>query len=344
MRVISAVLVLGLLVVVVTESAKYAHNARLPKSVSTKLEPSVNKLATVLGMAKTSLESLDSVGSVLVDDEERASDSKDGGSDATERSAVVDQSGQDDESDKKTVNQKAVKVVAKIALLSDSHNDNDYLEKALVKAKELGAERAVFLGDYTDWGELTNLQKAKEVMDTSQIPYVSLPGDHDLGETRDESNFIKVFGDTYGVTEIDGIKLVYFDNSKNFTRISDPATSWFAKEVKDTHFLFLSQPLATASMSRVMGIVDGVRDDEVFAQNKELLAEVRSGNVRVIISGDLHQFSQFKDSVKEDLWHYSVGAVLKSQSLEKLNLQSPRFALLTINDDLSYEVTDVPID
>jgi len=280
----------------------------------------------------------------LVDDEEQASDSKDEGSDATEKIALVEQPGQDDKSDKETVNQKAVKVVAKIAMLSDSHNDNDYLEKALIKAKELGAERAVFLGDYTDWGELTTLQKAKEVMDTSQIPYVSLPGDHDLGETRDESNFIKVFGDTYGVLGIDGIKLVYFDNSKNFTKIADPDIPWFKKEIQDSSILFLSQPLATSSMARVMGIIDGVKDETVFLQNLELLEQIRTSKVRVIISGDLHQFTYFDDPQKKDLRHYTVGAVLKSQSLEKLNLQSPRFALLTINDDLSYEVTDVPID
>lgn len=332
-RVISAVLVLGLLVVAVAESAKYLYVARLPKSVSTKIEPSVNKLAAVLGVAKTSLASLDKLGSVLVDDEERSTATSIKSSDSTR-----------DQGENRDQPAQKAQVVVKLALLSDSHNDLEYLEKALVKAKDYGVNEVIVLGDYTDWGELANLQKSKEVMDTSQLPYVSLPGDHDLGETRDESNFVKVFGDTYGTLEFDNIKVVYFDNSKNFTSISDSAIAWFAKEIKDANFLFLSQPLATASMSRVMGIVDGVRDEEVFAQNKELLSEVRNSNVRVIVSGDLHQFSQYKDPVKEDLWHYSVGAVLKSQSLEKLNLQSPRFAVLTIRKDLSYEIVDVPID
>ncbi len=338
-RVISAVLVLGLLVVAVAESAKYLYVARLPKSVSTKIEPSVNKLAAVLGVAKTSLASLDKLGSVLVDDEERSTATSIKSSDSTrDQGENRDQPAQKDQPIQKA------QIVVKLALLSDSHNDLEYLEKALVKAKDYGVNEVIFLGDYTDWGELANLQKSKEVMDTSQLPYVSLPGDHDLGETRDESNFVKVFGDTYGTLKFDNIKLEYFDNSKNFTSISDPAIAWFAKEIKDANFLFLSQPLATASMSRVMGIVDGVRDEEVFAQNKELLSEVRNSNVRVIVSGDLHQFSQYKDPVKDGLWHYSVGAVLKSQSLEKLNLQSPRFAVLTIRKDLSYEIVDVPID
>ncbi len=322
-KILSAVLVLSVLVLVVTESAKYLHDARIPKSVSSRIEPSVSKLAAVLGMAKTSLESFDKIGSISVDD---------GGSDSAKSTKEV------------TGEPEKAGVVVKLALLSDSHNDSEYLEKALVKAKEYGVDQVAFLGDYTDWGELTDLQKAKELMNTSRLKYVSMPGDHDLGETRDESNFTKVFGNTYGLLAFGDVKFVYFDNSKNFTTISNPAVVWFKKEIQDTDFLLLSQPLMTTSMARVMGIVDGVRDEAVFTQNNELLEAVRKSDVRVIVAGDLHQFSQFKDPVKEGLWHYSVGAVLKSQSLEKLNLQAPRFAVLTVREDRSYEIVDVTID
>jgi len=97
-------------------------------------------------------------------------------------------------------------------------------------------------------------------------------------------------------------------------------------------------------MSRVMGIIDGIKDEVVYAQNKELLDLVRSSKVRVIMAGDLHSSSHFVDPIKPDLQHYSVGAVLKSQSLEKLNLQSPRFAVLEIFSDDSYSVDDVTLD
>ena len=204
--------------------------------------------------------------------------------------------------------------------------------------------KLVFLGDYTDYGDEMSLKKSKEVMDQAGVDYVSLPGDHDIAETRDESNFVKVFGKTYGVWGQDGFEFMYFDNSKNFTAINSKAIIWFKNNISGVDFLFLSQPLATSDMSRVMGIIDGIKDEVVYAQNKELLDLVRSSKVRVIMAGDLHSSSHFVDPIKPDLQHYSVGAVLKSQSLEKLNLQSPRFAVLEIFSDDSYSVDDVTLD
>lgn len=320
-RIVSAVLVLGVLVLVVAESAKYLYVVQIPESVSSKIEPSVDKLASVLGVAKSSLESLDVTGEEAVDDPESIGET-DIGKEVPE----------------------VINTIVKVAILSDSHNDLENLNKALSKVQERDVDQIMFLGDYTDWGELSNLERSKEIMDKFGIPYISLPGDHDLGETRDESNFVKVFGKPYGMLNADGVKMTYFDNSKNYTEIGADPISWFDKEIKDTDFLFLSQPLVTESMSRVMGIVDGVKDASVYTQNIQLLEAVRSSDVKVIVSGDLHQFTKFKDPAKEGLWHYTVGAVLKSQSLEKLNLQSPRFAVLTIKKDLSYQIEDITID
>lgn len=317
-RVVSAVMVLAFLVLVVAESAKYLYVARLPKSVSSRLEPSVDKLALVLGSAQSSLSSLDETGMKS----------------SSEKSKVEAAGKETSES----------KEVAKIGLLADSHNDLEYLDKALTELSDLKVNQIIFLGDYTDWGELKDLQSSKDIMDKHGISYASLPGDHDLGETRDDSNFKKVFGDPFGILEIAGIKLLYFDNSKNYTVLDKASMDWFIKEVKDTNFLFLSQPLMSSSMNRVMGIVGGIKDESVYGQNIQLLETIRNSQVQVIISGDLHQFSQFKDPIDENLWHYSIGAVLKSQSLEKLNLQAPRFGVLTIKEDLSYKIDDISID
>ena len=211
------------------------------------------------------------------------------------------------------------------------------------KAKSLGAEKTVFLGDYTDYGDEVNLEKSREIMGQAGIEYVSLPGDHDIAETRDESSFIQVFGKTYGVWENGSTKFVYFDNSKNYTAISSKAIDWFKDNINDADFLFLSQPLATSSMSRVMGIIDDVKDETVYAQNNELSDMVRSSEVRAIIAGDLHEFSYFIDPIKKDLQHYTVGAIV-SQSLEKRNIYLSRFAVLSIFSDGSYSVGDVPVD
>ncbi|MFA5776144.1 MAG: metallophosphoesterase family protein [Patescibacteria group bacterium] len=318
-RIISAVLVLGVLVLIVAESARYLYIARVPKSVSSKIDPSMEKLASVLGMAKTSLDSLENIGNIFT---------KDDTSGATERV---------------TEGKTSRKVVSKIAILSDSHNDLESLKKALEKAKNLEVEKIVFLGDYTDYGKETDLAKSKEIMDQAGIDYVSLPGDHDIAETRDESNFAKVFGKTYGVWEQDDLEFMYFDNSKNYTAISPKNIEWFKNNINSIDFLFLSQPLMTYDVSRVMGIIDDVKDEVVYAQNKELLDLVRNSKVRVIIAGDLHEFSHLVDPVKKDLQHYIIGAVV-SQSLENRNIYPSRFAVLDIFSDDSYNIDDIPID
>jgi len=366
-RIISAVLVLGILVLIVAESAKYFNEAKVPKEISSKFEGPLTKLMSVVFSAKEFTGSLADLGSRSGKDKDasKSSNFTDVDNLATVIKVLSDKMDKDSEQvpDRDSEESKVAgvassrsgdsvapfeaspaKIATSVALISDVHNDLDYLGKALNKAKGLGVDRMVFLGDYTDWGELARLSDAKATMDASGLTYISLPGDHDLGETRDESNFTKVFGDTYGTFKVEDIKFMYFDNSKNYTKIKDAPMAWFKKEIQDTDFLFLSQPLMTESMSRVMGIIDGVRDVDVFAQNNELLSAVRTGKVRVIIAGDLHQFSQFKDPVKTNLWHYSVGAVLKTRSLEKLNLQSPRFVILEVKDDLSYKVSDIPID
>lgn len=282
---------------VVSETAKYIYTAKIPDSVTAKIEPSVDKLAAVLGTAQSAV-------------------------------------GQNKDSQE----------AFKIAVLSDSHNDSQYLEKALAKAKDQNVDSVIFLGDYTDWGDTPSLEKAKSIMAASGLTYYSLPGDHDLGQTRDESNFKNIFGGTYGTIEMEGSKLMFFDNSKNHTTLEQSVMDWFKKEITDTNYLFLSQPLMTERMGRVMGIIDGTKDAAVFEQNLQLLTTVRSSSVKVIMAGDLHQFSKFQDPEKSDLVHYTVGAVLKSQGLEKLNLQAPRFEVLTVNNDSSYSIDDVTID
>jgi|GEM_PF-6651197 hypothetical protein len=310
-RMVSAVVVLGVLVLFAAETAKYLYTARIPASVSSRLDPSVDKLAAVLGAAKTSLDSLYVAGNTFTADD--------------------------------TTTAPATELAAKIGLFADSHTNLENLRRALIQAKSMDVARAVFLGDYTDYGEEAALADAKKVMDGSGVAYVSLPGDHDIAETRDASNFVTVFGKTFGVWEQGGYEFVYFDNSRNYTAIDAAGITWFKDHIPSADFLFLSQPLVTASMSRVMGIIDGVKDAAVYAQNEEMLALVRASTVRVIVAGDLHEFSRFVDPVRPELQHYTVGAIA-AQGLKERNAYRPRFAVLTVFTDGSYTIDDTPIE
>ncbi|OGC51336.1 hypothetical protein A2709_01370 [candidate division WWE3 bacterium RIFCSPHIGHO2_01_FULL_43_9] len=312
LRVVTAVLVLGLLVVFVAESAKYFYSFSVPKSVSSKVDPHLKQVAAVLGSAKSSVDSISKLGAL----------------ESTGSSNVA--------------SERPVKLT--VGVLADSHNGLAYLTRALTQLRSLGVDYILFLGDYTDWGDEAALKKAKSTMDVSSVPYFSLPGDHDLGQTRDESNFEAVFGQARGVLTEKSVTITYFDNSKNFTKIQESDMLWFKQAIVDSQFLFLSQPLVTNDMSRVMGIIDGVKDEAVHAQNLELLKAVRESGVKAVIAGDLHLFTSYQDPEKADLMHYSIGAVLKSQSVEKFNFQSPRFAVFKVFADDTFELVDTPIN
>ena len=53
----------------------------------------------------------------------------------------------------------------RVALVSDSHNENDLLEKALAQAAGEGINFVIGLGDYTNTGTVEELQAAKNVFD-----------------------------------------------------------------------------------------------------------------------------------------------------------------------------------
>jgi len=60
----------------------------------------------------------------------------------------------------------------KFAIVTDSHNDNDDLKKALTEAKDAGAKFAIGLGDFTNVGTVDELRSAKLAFDTVNSPYM----------------------------------------------------------------------------------------------------------------------------------------------------------------------------
>lgn len=224
--------------------------------------------------------------------------------------------------------EKDKKELFRVAIIADSHEDNDLLARALAKAKNLNVSAVFYLGDYTNLGVIDALKTAKSVMDASGLTYYSLPGDHDLWKAVGPQNFTDVFGKNYQSVIIEGVKFTMLDNSANYTTINDIELDWFKTEVKDSQFVLLAQPLYTSTNFRVMGIMDDAKNSDVYSQNKEITGLIRNANVKAIISADLHNSGSVSDPVKNDLRHVVVGAVTKER-----NLQTPRFSLLTLFED-----------
>lgn len=228
----------------------------------------------------------------------------------------------------------------KFALVSDSHSDNDSLKKALAKAKVLDAKFIIGLGDYTEVGTEDELNKAKKQFDEAGIRYFVTVGDHDLWDSRDKGknppeNFTKIFGPPFQSFEYQNVKLIIIYNSDNYKGLGDNQKNWIKSELatKDKLiFVFTHEPLYHPSSDRFMGKVT----PSLKTEARDLIREFKSAGVKEVFSGDIHFFTRYSDP--EGLPMTTVGAVTRER-----NTQTPRFAVVSVYTDGSFEVEDIEI-
>lgn len=233
-------------------------------------------------------------------------------------------------------------------LVSDSHNESNYLQKALRQGKErVGAvEFVIGLGDYTEVGTVDELKKAKQVFDEFGVRYFLTAGDHDLWDSRDkqrasEENFVAVFGLPYQSFTVDNIRLILIYNSDNYSGLGQDQTKWLEEElVKSKNdpaiksiFVFLHEPLYHPSSSRVMGKTD----DKLKTEARNTIRLLKNSGVKDVFAGDIHYFTRYVDP-ETNLQMTTLGAVASLR-----NTQNPRYAIVTVFDDGSHEIEDVEI-
>lgn len=243
--------------------------------------------------------------------------------------------------------QKAKSVVSfKFALVADSHNENANLAKALNQAKKSGVQFVIGLGDYTEIGTTQELENAKSEFDKAGIRYFLTAGDHDLWDSRDKglspsANFNKIFGLTYQSFSFGNAKILILDNSDNYLGLGEPQLKWLGEQmylVKNQNeinviFTFLHEPLYHPSSTRFMGKVNSALKDE----GKKIIHVLKDGGVKEVFSGDIHFFTRYTES-ETGLSMTTIGALTSQR-----NTQEPRFGLVTVYEDGSYEVEDVEI-
>lgn len=263
----------------------------------------------------------------------------DGSTDNNIRSTTEDLPKKSDiDSTRNTTRNSNSETLLKVAIMGDSHSNYTNLDKALIDAQSRNLLAIFFLGDYTQLGVLDDLSQAKALMDTSKIPYYSLPGDHDLWKSTGPDNFMSVFGQNYFSKEINGYKFVGLDNSANYTLISEERLEWFRAQLADADFVLLSQPIYHPSNYIYMGYVDGQLTQNVYDQGQYLLEIIRKSDVKAVIAGDQHFSNNNPDPVDSGLQHFVVGALV-----DERNLQSPRYSEFRVFTDGSFEIEDVLI-
>lgn len=257
--------------------------------------------------------------------------------------------------------QETKKTILRAALIADSHNDNDLLNDALRQAQGKGVNFVIGLGDYTNLGTIDELNKARNTFEASKLDYYLTAGDRDGWESRqlgDADNFEDVFGKSTQVFEKEGIQFFLLDNSdlykgivsedwelleksitsnKGTTSTTGSNSTRATRDTLDSRgtltFVFVHKTPFHPESAHVMG----EESTQVARQADELVKLIEESKVDGLFSGDLHFFAKFK-SPNGSVKMTTVGAV----SAER-NFQGPRFGILTVFDDYSWEVEDVEI-
>ena len=237
------------------------------------------------------------------------------------------------------------KLAFKFALVADSHSENELLGKALAQAREEKVEFIIGLGDYTEVGTLQELENAKEKLASSGIRYFVTAGDHDLWDSRNKGanskvNFNKVFGLSVESFEHQNAKFIILDNSDNYLGVDETQMKWLDQEFAkmsqsqtNVRFVMLHEPLFHPSSERVMGKVEPKLKD----QAKDLIKKFKNTGVTEVFAGDIHFFTRYIEPGTK-LQMTTIGAVASQR-----NTQNPRFGIVSVYEDGSYDVEDVEV-
>lgn len=251
----------------------------------------------------------------------------------------------DDEAGEQGEPAKNQPLLFRFAVVSDSHNDNQNLAKALKMAKAGGAKFVIGTGDYTDVGTMEDLSKAKAEFEGAGLPYYVVPGDHDLWDARnrklpEDQNFREVFGTPYQAFSYQDVRFILIDNSDNYYGLSDLEIKWLEDELQRLKekppkltLAFLQIPLYHPSSDHVMGKSNA----KLKNQADHLISILKRAGVANVIAGDTHFSSKYVEPT-QSLKMTNVGAITSAR-----NLQTPRFAVIDVFENGSYNIVDTEI-
>lgn len=235
----------------------------------------------------------------------------------------------------------------KFLLVADSHSENDYLQKAISQAKQGSDIKFIIgLGDYSEVGTVKELTDAKAVLDAAGIRYFLLVGDHDMWDSRNRqldpnSDFREVFGPSYQSFNYNGIWFLLLNNADNYNGLGSDQLTWLSDQLdrikndKDSKLslAFVHTPLYHPSSDHYMGKVE----KNLTKEARNLVGDLKAAGIKEVFAGDIHYFTRYADA-ETGLKMTTVGAVASQR-----NTQAPRYSIVTVHQDNSYDVDDVEI-
>lgn len=224
--------------------------------------------------------------------------------------------------------------IIKFAIMADIHVDLKNLEKALILAKKEGVEFVIILGDLTIMGKYNEFEGVKRVIESSNLEYYILPGNHDYFYRRDEKKiffFGEVFGPDFKSFKKEGAKFILINNADQSKRVSDVWSKegrrqdeWLKEELKECSkpyycLVFTSSPLDPLHLNLEEG--DATKSASITEAGELLNLFIKSG-VKEVFSAGLHYYFRYDyGNLKNTL----VGAITAAG-----NPYSPEFLIITI--------------
>ncbi len=236
-------------------------------------------------------------------------------------------------------------IALRFAVVADSHNDNKNLQKALAQAKEMNSRFVIGLGDYSDVGTYDELQMAKNQFNSSGLAYYSTAGDHDLWDCRNRDqtptcNYTQLFGSPYQSFSVNNNRFILLYNSDNYLGMDGVEMKWLEDELlrvkaeNPKHIFVLAQePLYHPSSDHYMG----KSNPKIKEQAEKITALLKEAGVTEFFAGDAHFYARYMEP-KTNLKMTVVGAVTEAR-----NTQKPRFSVVDVYEDGSYNVQDLEI-
>lgn len=232
-------------------------------------------------------------------------------------------------------------IVLRVALISDTENNWDALSDALDLIKSQDIKYVIHTGDITSFGVKSDLQRVKDMVLERGLELLPVPGDRDIyksgKKSGDKANFQDVYGDAYYTKEVEGIHMLFIDNSNEYGGIDPEQWGFIEANIDMAYFVFLHNPIYfTDTLFGSKGM--GQYSEYVNEQRKDLLVLVRNSDVVAVFAGDQHLFSEVSDAEDAGLNHYVVGSLS-----DERNLELPNFAILNIYKNNDYFVEKITL-
>lgn len=234
--------------------------------------------------------------------------------------------------------------VLQLAIFADIHSDWERLQKAVEKVNNnKSVDLVLVLGDLTDLGSLENLNKSKAILDSLNVNYYVIPGNHDLWYSRRDGNphdynFVQVFEDQPACFSENGFNLVLLDNSDEQKGVE--SSHWLKIQnclnKKEPVLFFSHIPLHHPANERVMGQYSS----EAVRQGEILRDKLCGQKAKLAVGAHFHSFSKYNYACDNG---YKLPMIVSPALTISRNFQSPRFLYLDVDESGEVEEKEAEI-